>query len=108
MPALRDGTLCHVQASADWWRDGVWFRDKRAARLLGMPRMRSLQGQTRRPVGAAAALLTIGSLFSGVGGLDLGLERAGLGPVLFQVEIDPFCRPSWPVMLYLYASIRRN
>lgn len=37
--------------------------------------------------------LTIGSLFSGIiGGLELGLERAGLGPVLFQIESDPFCR----------------
>lgn len=37
-------------------------------------------------------MLTIGSLFSGIGGLELGLERAGLGPVLWQCEIDPFCR----------------
>lgn len=36
--------------------------------------------------------MTIGSLFSGIGGLELGLERAGLGPVLWQAEVDPFCR----------------
>jgi DNA (cytosine-5)-methyltransferase 1 len=45
--------------------------------------------------------MSIGSLFSGIiGGLELGLERAGLGPVAWQCEIDPFCRSvlkkHWP------------
>jgi len=39
-----------------------------------------------------AVMLTIGSLFSGIGLLDYGLVQAGLGPVVFQCEIDPWRR----------------
>ena len=36
--------------------------------------------------------LTIGSCFAGIGGFELGLEMAGLGPTRWQVEKDAACR----------------
>ncbi len=43
--------------------------------------------------------MTVGSLFAGIGGFDLGFERAGF-EIRWQVEIDPFCRAvlakHWP------------
>lgn len=36
--------------------------------------------------------MKIGSLFAGIGGLELGLELAGVGEVVWQVEINAFAR----------------
>lgn len=44
--------------------------------------------------------MKIGSLFSGIGLLELGLERSGIGDVVWQCEKDDFCRrvlaKHWP------------
>ena len=54
--------------------------------------------------------MTIGSLFSGIGGLELGLEWSGLGPTLWQVESDPYCRQvlrkHWP-KAKVYEDVRQ-
>jgi DNA (cytosine-5)-methyltransferase 1 len=47
--------------------------------------------------------MTVGSLFSGIGGFDLGFERAGFA-ITWQVEIDPFCRA---VLAKHWPSVRR-
>lgn len=52
--------------------------------------------------------MTFGSLFAGIGGMDLGLERAG-HRCLWQVEIDDYCRRvlarHWPSVMR-YADIK--
>ena len=48
-------------------------------------------------------MMTFGSLFSGIGGIDLGLERAGM-TCAWQVEIDPWCRQ---VLTKHWPNVRR-
>ena len=55
--------------------------------------------------------MKIGSLFSGIGGLELGLERAIPGAeVIWQAERDPYCRDvlkkHWP-NAKRYGDVRR-
>ena len=44
--------------------------------------------------------MKIGSLFSGIGGIELGLEWSGIGATVWQVEQDEYCRAvlakHWP------------
>lgn len=46
------------------------------------------------------APFSVGSICSGIGGIELGLEAAGLGPTLWQIDINPYARAilakRWP------------
>lgn len=48
--------------------------------------------------------LTFGSLFAGIGGMDLGLERSGM-QCSWQVEIDPYCQK---VLQKHWPDVRRH
>jgi DNA (cytosine-5)-methyltransferase 1 len=51
------------------------------------------------PANKARRKLTVGDLFSGIGGFSLGLTRAGMR-IVWQSEIDPYCcavlKKHWP------------
>ncbi len=79
-------------------------RDKNNWRVFTETDIRRIQAYARSPRSPDYGLsksspLTVASFFSGIGGFDLGFERAGF-EVTVQCEIEPFCNSilekHWP------------
>lgn len=87
-----------MRASCAASAGGACHDGRPAVRRVGRPRV----------AGGGVVSLTVGSLFAGIGGFDLGFERAGF-TVRWQVEIDPWCRrvleTHWP-HVYRHDDVR--
>jgi len=61
--------------------------------------IRFLQGDSLMPAQKTLFTPKVASFFAGIGGFDLGLERAGFDSA-FQCELNPFCQAilarHWP------------
>ena len=88
-----------------------WDKLRRGARAIDDGIATAERSQGKLPDDAQALLeelsegdaMTFGSLFAGIGGMDLGLERAGM-ECRWQVEIDPYCQR---VLAKHWPNIRR-
>jgi DNA (cytosine-5)-methyltransferase 1 len=104
VPKVNKRVLSFQIADAVW----AWLAegDLSGKRGVVMPRAGDVTAGQRVIDGMAP---TFGSLFAGIGGIDLGLERAGW-LCQWQVEIDPFCQSvlaaHWPDVPR-YSDIKR-
>jgi DNA (cytosine-5)-methyltransferase 1 len=69
-----------------------------------MQNQKTVIGGSDSTVCSVAEPLTFGSLFAGIGGIDLGFERAGLR-CKWQVEIDPYAQK---VLAKHWPEVRRH
>ena len=89
---LLQGRVAEVPRDRNGWRV---FRTEDIARIAQYAASTG-NGHVRE---TPSPLLRVASFFSGIGGFDLGFEKAGF-EVAFQCEIDPFCQQvlskHWP------------
>lgn len=97
LPALKECNFSGYQISKEALDAFIWVKQSNTSDIVSKVMDTQQQYTTNRP--SSDLKYKVASFFAGIGGFDLGLERAGMD-VVFQCEINNFSknvlRKHWP------------